>query len=109
MRRDQMVEAVLRESKCMFTSRITTTRLLTLVVDYFDETPLANTRFAGTDEDMVEQFRTEYFESMESRQQRAPAAPPGGKEGPKGPKLGGSRSARAAMRLQEEQAAKKKK
>jgi hypothetical protein len=78
-------------------------------VDYFDEAPLANPRFAGTDEDMLEQFRTEYFESMESRQQRAPAAPPGGKEGPKGPKLGGSRSARAAMRLQEEQAAKNKK
>jgi hypothetical protein len=110
IRRDQMVEAVLRESKCMSDlSHHNNTLADPIAVEYFDETPLANTRFAGTDEDMVEQFRTEYFESMESRQQRAPAAPPGGKEGPKGPKLGGSRSARAAMRLQEEQAAKKKK
>ncbi|XPS98862.1 hypothetical protein M3J09_008055 [Ascochyta lentis] len=91
IRRDQMVEAVLREAK----------------LEFFDEAP-ANPRFAGTDDDMVERFRTEYFESIEERQQRKPAMPPGAKDQPKGPKLGGSRSARAAMRQQEEQAAKTK-
>jgi hypothetical protein len=60
---------------------------------------------------MVEKFRQEFLDSIESRQQRKVAPPPGAKgvkEPPKGPKLGGSRSARAAMRLQEEQAAKNK-
>ncbi|KZM25298.1 uncharacterized protein EKO05_0000607 [Ascochyta rabiei] len=91
IRRDQMVEAVLHEAK----------------LEFFDEAPV-NPRFAGTDDDMVERFRTEYFESIEERQQRKPALPPGAKDQPKGPKLGGSRSARAAMRQQEELAAKTK-
>ncbi|KAF2134526.1 hypothetical protein P153DRAFT_362286 [Dothidotthia symphoricarpi CBS 119687] len=97
IRRDQMVEAVLRESK----------------LEYFDEAPpnLHNPSTGDNDEAMVERFRLEYFESIESRQQRKPVLPPGPKgvkEPPKGPKLGGSRSARAAMRLQEEAAAKNK-
>ncbi|KAJ4303482.1 hypothetical protein N0V90_002377 [Kalmusia sp. IMI 367209] len=93
IRRDQMVEAVLREAK----------------LDYFDEeVPSASVPGdTANDEALVEQFRLEFLESIESRQQRKPAAP-GAKEAPKGPKLGGSRSARAAMRLQEEQAAKNK-
>ncbi|KAF2703172.1 hypothetical protein K504DRAFT_451923 [Pleomassaria siparia CBS 279.74] len=96
LRRDKMVEAVLSEAK----------------LDYFEEdkppSPPANGS-ANTDEAMVERFRLQFLESMEPRIQKKPAIPPGPKgvkEPSKGPKLGGSRSARAAMRLQEEQAAK---
>lgn len=91
IKRDQMVEAVLSEAK----------------LEYFDETP-APSRFAGTDDDMVERFRNEYFESIEGRQARKPPQLPGAKDQPKGPKLGGSRSARAAMQKKEEAAAKKR-
>jgi hypothetical protein len=106
IRRDQMVEAVLREAKRTSALALSPPSL-TRTVEYFDEAP-ANARFAGTDEDMVERFRTEYLESIEERQQRKPVMPPGAKDAPKGPKLGGSRSARAAMRQQEELAAKTK-
>jgi hypothetical protein len=88
--------------------------MLTVTVEYFEEDKAQNpaaTGDADNDDAMVEKFRQEFLESMESRQQRKPAPPPGPKgvkEPPKGPKLGGSRSARAAMRLQEEQAAKNK-
>lgn len=97
LRRDQMVEAVLREAK----------------LEYFDEERAPAPQATGNvdnDAAMVEKFRQEFLESMESRQ-RKPAQPPGAKgakEPAKGPKLGGSRSARAAMRLQEEQAGKKR-
>ncbi|KAH7115321.1 hypothetical protein B0J11DRAFT_561860 [Dendryphion nanum] len=99
MRRDQMVEAVLRESK----------------LEYFAENPNPNsTNTLGTpttstpidaDTAMAEQFRREFLESLEStRNARKPAPPSGGvKEGPKGPKMGGSRSARAAMALREKE------
>ncbi|ORY01036.1 hypothetical protein BCR34DRAFT_575230 [Clohesyomyces aquaticus] len=99
--RDQLVEQVLREAK----------------LDYYDD-EAANDRDAGTDqatdEVLAERFRREFLESLESRNPRKPAPPPpqkgGAKEPPKpGRKMGGSRSARAAMRLQEEQAAKNKK
>ena len=92
LRRDAAVEAVMREAK----------------IEYFGETPTANTRFAGTDEDMVARFQAEYYESIEERQARKPVMPPNAKDQPKGPKLGGSRSARAAMREREEAAAKGK-
>ncbi|KAH6643870.1 hypothetical protein C7974DRAFT_8370 [Boeremia exigua] len=88
LRRDALVDAVLRESK----------------IEYF-ESATAQPRFAGTEDDMLEQFRSDYFESIEERQARKPAMPPS-KDQPKGPKLGGSRSARAAMREREEAAAK---
>ncbi|KAF2195088.1 hypothetical protein K469DRAFT_722406 [Zopfia rhizophila CBS 207.26] len=95
--RDKMVEQVLREAK----------------LDYYeenDEAPLDANGNEAADDVLAEQFRREFLESIESR--RKPA-PPGGPKGAKeqtqkGPKLGGSRSARAAMRLQEEQAAKEK-
>lgn len=84
-------------------------------VDYFDDTVPTNPRFQGSgnnDDAIAERFRAEYFEAMEEQQQRKPPAPPSGmkgvKEAPKGPKLGGSKTARAKMRLQEEQAAKNK-
>ncbi|KAF2639944.1 hypothetical protein P280DRAFT_381672, partial [Massarina eburnea CBS 473.64] len=98
LRRDQMVEAVLREAK----------------LDYFEETTAgpSTTSDANNDDAMAEQFRREFLESMEAaRQQRKPATTTGAKdakEAPRGPKLGGSRNARAAMRLQQEQAAKSK-
>ncbi|KAF3035090.1 hypothetical protein E8E12_002185 [Didymella heteroderae] len=92
IRRDAAVEAVLKEAK----------------IEYFDETPTTNTRFAGTDDDMVARFQAEYYESIEERQARKPVMPPTAKDQPKGPKLGGSRSARAAMREREEAAAKSK-
>ncbi|KAF1949271.1 hypothetical protein CC80DRAFT_555479 [Byssothecium circinans] len=98
LRRDQMVDDVLREAK----------------LDYFEEDKLADPSAAGeanNDDAMVEKFRMEFLESLETRQQRKPTAATGAKgakDVPKGPKLGGSRSARAAMRLQEEQAAKSK-
>lgn len=88
LRRDALVDAVLREAK----------------IDYFEPAP-AQSRFTGTDDDMVEQFRSEYFDSIEARQARKPPVPLS-KDQPKGPKLGGSRSARAAMREREEAAAK---
>ena len=94
VRRDQLVEAVLREAK----------------LDFFDaeapiETPNMST--GNNDEDILERFRAEYYESIEEakQQQRKPVQ----REAPKGPKLGGSKSARAKMRLQEEQSAKAKK
>jgi hypothetical protein len=88
--------------------------MLTATVEYFDDGQAQDqtaTGDADNDDAMVEKFRQEFLDSIESRQQRKVAPPPGAKgvkEPPKGPKLGGSRSARAAMRLQEEQAAKNK-
>lgn len=114
IRRDQLVEAVLSEAKCMFKLPILACIMLTSTVGYFGEerqpSPTADND-ADNDEAMAEKFRQEFLESIESQKQRRPAPPPGAKgakEAPKGPKLGGSRSARAAMRLQEEQAAKSK-
>ncbi|KAF2477709.1 uncharacterized protein BDR25DRAFT_299534 [Lindgomyces ingoldianus] len=100
VRRDQLVEQVLREAK----------------LDYYDEEATAEEASGvnqATDEVLAERFRREFLESLESRNPRKPAPPPtqkGAKEQQKpGRKLGGSRSARAAMRSQEEQAAKNKK
>ncbi|KAG9186120.1 hypothetical protein G6011_02676 [Alternaria panax] len=98
-RRDQMVEAVFREAK----------------LDFFDSTtptnPHANPS-VNTDDALVEQFRSEYYESMEAKQQaRRPAAPTvkGAPPPITGPKLGGSKSARAKMhKLQQEELARKK-
>jgi hypothetical protein len=117
LRRDAMVEAVMREAKRTSSpmNLSSVVHMLIHVVDYFEEdkppSPTADGN-ANTDDAMVEQFRREFLESMEPRVQKKPAIPAGPKgqpEPPKGPKLGGSRSARAAMRLREEQAAKTKK
>jgi len=114
-RRDQMVEAVLKEAKRTFPPPSHTRSMLTSPVDFFDSTtpanPHANTS-TNTDDALVEQFRNEYFESMEAKQQaRKPPAPPvkGAPPPITGPKLGGSKSARAKMhKLQQEEAARKK-
>jgi len=99
IKRDKLVEEVMRESK----------------LDIYDEPDAAD---EGQDEEeaaddrIAEQFRREFMEAISTRKQKtstATAKPTGkGKvvdDRPKGPKLGGSRSARAAMREREEAAA----
>ena len=68
----------------------------------------------AADDRIAEQFRREFMEAISSRRQRrGPSAAAKQAKGikvddrPKGPKLGGSRSARAAMREQQEKALKK--
>lgn len=69
-----------------------------------------------SDDRIAEAFRREFLDAVAQRQRKRPvAAPPargpGGKkvdEEPRGPKLGGSRSARAAMREMQLKTAKKK-
>jgi len=66
----------------------------------------------AADDRIAEQFRREFLDAISSRRQRSgPSAASkqakGKPEPPKGPKLGGSRSARAAMRELQEKAAKK--
>jgi hypothetical protein len=81
-------------------------------VDYFDAQAYANLRApasANNDDAFLAQFQADYYESVEdARQQQRKPAPAAAKDAPKGPKLGGSKSARAKMRLAEEQAAKTK-
>lgn len=115
IRRDQMVEAVLSEAKRMLTFIHFLELLLICEVDYFDAQAPPNPHFgnANNDEAILAQFQAEYYESIEEarQQQRKPAATTGvkgAKEPPKGPKLGGSKSIRAKMRLEQEQAAKNK-
>ncbi|KAF2495662.1 hypothetical protein BU16DRAFT_487312 [Lophium mytilinum] len=101
VKRDLLVEEVLRESR----------------LDMYDE-PEAQGGSEGdhaADDLLAERFRQEFIDAIESRNVRRTAPlPPGtakgvkGEERPKGPKLGGSRSARAAMRAIEEKAAKKR-
>ncbi|PVI02195.1 hypothetical protein DM02DRAFT_653822 [Periconia macrospinosa] len=103
LRRDQIVEAVLREAK----------------LDYFEEDQATNAPAPSggdNDEAMAEKFRQDFLESLESRHKRRPAAPSKGAKGAdsakkvsRGPKLGGSRSARAAMHMKRMEEAGKSK
>lgn len=105
IKRDQLVEQVLRESRLE-------------IYDDPGEVGLgdSNGGDGDTDEKIAEQFRQDFMDAMESRQRnrtsgqpKMPAGKPG-EVGQKGPKLGGSRSARAAMRereLAEQQKVKK--
>ena len=105
IKRDQLVEQVLRESK------------LEIYDEPVEATPGdTDNGDADTDEKIAEQFRQDFMDAMESRQRNRttgqPKMPVGkpGEVGQRGPKLGGSRSARAAMRereLAEQQKAKK--
>jgi len=66
----------------------------------------------AADDRIAEQFRREFLDAISSRRQRSgPSAASkqakGKSEAPRGPKLGGSRSARAAMRELQEKAGKK--
>ena len=98
VKRDKLVEEVMRESK----------------LDIYDEPDeeVSNDDQAADDR-VAEQFRREFMDAISSRRQRAAQNKKSskGKEGEdqhRGPKLGGSRSARAAMREREEAAKKKK-
>ena len=86
-----------------------------LAVEIYDE-PEADPRDddQAADDRIAEAFRREFMDAISSRRQRQgpatsakPAPGAKGVEVPKGPKLGGSRSARAAMREQQEKAAKR--
>ncbi|KAJ5202821.1 hypothetical protein N7449_004900 [Penicillium cf. viridicatum] len=91
--RDRLVEEVLRESKLE-------------IYDEHEETQLDDQQAA--DDRVAEQFRRDFMDAMQSRRRTRPAAKPvANVEAPRGPKLGGSRSARAAMREKEAQAGKK--
>lgn len=71
----------------------------------------------AADDRIAEQFRRDFMDAISSRRQRSSQAAKAARakakgtkvdDRPRGPKLGGSRSARAAMReLQEKKAAKK--
>ena len=103
IKRDKLVEEVMRESR----------------LEIYDE-PDGDVAGAGdgdqaADDRIAEQFRREFLDAVSSRRQKigVDKKAAGGKgkavdERPKGPKLGGSRSARAAMREKEEAAAKKR-
>ncbi|KAI4259091.1 MAG: hypothetical protein LQ352_000885 [Teloschistes flavicans] len=114
VKRDKMVEEIMKESRRPASiSSIACTPLISVTVEIYDEpdADLPNDDQAA-DERIAEQFRREFMDAISSRRQRASQAAKkrqGQKvdEKPKGPKLGGSRSARAAMREQQEKAAKK--
>ena len=97
VKRDKLVEEVMRESKLE-------------IYDEPDEE--VNNDDQAADDRIAEQFRREFMDAISSRQKRAAQSKKSkGKEAddqPRGPKLGGSRSARAAMREREEAAKKKK-
>jgi hypothetical protein len=78
-------------------------------VEIYDEPPVEPTTVSddrAADDRIAEAFRKEFMDAVSQRQRKKavsaqpPARGPGGKkeEELKGPKLGGSRSARAAMR-----------
>ncbi|KAL8850733.1 MAG: hypothetical protein Q9221_004301 [Calogaya cf. arnoldii] len=97
VKRDKLVEEVMRESRLD-------------IYDEPEEEPPHDDQAA--DDRIAEQFRREFMDAISSRRQKAAQTAkkgPGAKvdDKPKGPKLGGSRSARAAMREQQEKAAKK--
>ena len=99
VKRDKLVEEVMRESRLE-------------IYDEPDEDEGANGDQAADDR-IAEQFRREFMDAISSRKQKAvqEKKPVKGKvvdDRPKGPKLGGSRSARAAMREKEEAAARKR-
>ncbi|KAL8715969.1 MAG: hypothetical protein Q9220_000636 [cf. Caloplaca sp. 1 TL-2023] len=97
VKRDKLVEEVMKESR----------------LEIYDEPEmnLPNDDQAADDQ-IAEKFRREFMDAISSRRQRATQAAKKGAgtkidDKPRGPKLGGSRSARAAMREQQEKAAKK--
>lgn len=97
VKRDKLVEEVMKESR----------------LEIYDEleADLPNDDQAADDR-IAEQFRREFMDAISSRRQKTAQTNkkgPGAKvdDKPKGPKLGGSRSARAAMRELQEKAAKK--
>lgn len=113
------MEEVLRESKCMSCTRTLKSQRvggpllmrLFILVDVYDEPEEeALLDDQAADDRVAEQFRKEFLEAIQSRRRVTRtkntkiAAKP---EAPRGPKLGGSRSARAAMRERQEKASRK--
>ncbi|KAL5337864.1 hypothetical protein BJX70DRAFT_368303 [Aspergillus crustosus] len=115
--RDQLVEEVLRESKrkCTIVNPLylrPAINGISNLVDVYDgiedEVFVADDQAA--DDRVAEQFRREFLDAIQSRRRVARTKvtkQPGKTEAPKGPKLGGSRSARAAMREMQEKGARK--
>ncbi|KAL4800073.1 hepatocellular carcinoma-associated antigen 59-domain-containing protein [Aspergillus venezuelensis] len=96
IQRDRLVEEVLRESK------------LDVYDEPEDEEVAADDQAA--DDRVAERFRRDFMDALQSRRRVArtkPTKQPGKVEAPKGPKLGGSRSARAAMREMQEKGPRK--
>ncbi|KAL9083872.1 MAG: hypothetical protein Q9165_008342 [Trypethelium subeluteriae] len=101
IKRDEMVEQLMRETR----------------LGMFQEPEAPNEPDDGkaTDDRVAQQFWQEYMEQVNFRNMRKAANNPPApsnkatkvEASQKGPKLGGSRSARAAMKAQEEKAAKK--
>ena len=113
LRRDRLVEQVLKENRRM--DPILPVCLCSPpVVEVYDE-PAAASAGPSDDEDaeaaderVAEQFRREFLDAQQAKRKRQPPAPTTAKgkdaakeSKSKGPKLGGSRSARAAMREKE--------
>ncbi|MCJ1262248.1 hypothetical protein MMC22_002118 [Lobaria immixta] len=101
IKRDKLVEEVMRESR----------------LEIYDEPePDLATDDQAADDRIAEQFRRDFLDAISSRRQRSSAAARAAKKAkangtkvddrPRGPKLGGSRSARAAMRELQEKARK---
>ncbi|KAL1640106.1 hypothetical protein SLS58_007220 [Diplodia intermedia] len=101
IRRDKLVEEILKESRFeMYDDRAQ------------QEQQKKDAEEGAADDRIVEQFRRDFMEAVQTRHNRRPPASASAKnkaadERPKGPKLGGSRSARAAMRAAEEKQKKK--
>ncbi|KAF7513158.1 hypothetical protein GJ744_010554 [Endocarpon pusillum] len=98
VKRDQLVEQVLHESR----------------LEIYDEPePDLQEDNLNADDRIAEQFKRDFIDAMQARHRNRTAGHPKapnlkpGEQVQRGPKLGGSRSARAAMREQQEKAAKK--
>jgi hypothetical protein len=83
-------------------------------VDIYDEPESQDQEDSlDTDDRIAEQFKQDFMDAMQARQRNRTAGQPKpptlkpGEQVQRGPKLGGSRSARAAMREQQEKAMKK--
>lgn len=108
VKRDMIVEDVLRENRCRCSAPPIWRLANNVPVELYDEIPVEETTINDdqtADDRIAEAFRREFMDAVSQRQRKAapPQAPSrnvGGKkeEELKGPKLGGSRSARAAMR-----------
>ncbi|KAH8704718.1 hepatocellular carcinoma-associated antigen 59-domain-containing protein [Talaromyces proteolyticus] len=97
LERDRLVDEVLRESK----------------LDVYDEPEQElSQEDQAADDRIAEQFRRDFMEAIQSRRRTRTAPTTNNSkvakpEAPRGPKLGGSRSARAAMREMQEKIKKK--
>ncbi|KAL8829178.1 MAG: hypothetical protein Q9191_002155 [Dirinaria sp. TL-2023a] len=113
IQRDKLVEEVLRENKRkVHLDLVNDQKLISNTVEIYDEpeTQLPNDDQAADDR-MAEQFRRDFLDAISERRKRMAHPKKAGAGAadhkPRGPKLGGSRSARAAMRELQEKAVKK--